>query len=302
MMSRRNGIVTRWCRPMSDREKMQLTTAVTTASVVVDGAEIFYDVEGSGPLLLMIAGRGGTGGRYAGTSTELKDAFRVVRYDRRCCGRSSGDPTRPMDLTQQARDAIGIISALGETSAYIFGNSAGASIALRLAEMYPEVPIGMVAHEPMTLSILPDREDWVEFNRQVNQVFHSEGVGPSLKLLATSMVGMTPAPGAHPPSRGDEGMQFFFDSEFMSLCYYQPDLDRIRRNGINLIATKGRLSQEAYYARTTDVLGEQVGCPVEVMSGNHIAHIIDPAKFAAELRVLLSGLAETARTNVTDRS
>jgi pimeloyl-ACP methyl ester carboxylesterase len=275
---------------------------VSNASVRTDGADIFYDVDGSGPVLLMIAGRGGTGGRYAGISAKLKDAYRVVRYDRRCCGRSTGDPARPMDLTQQANDAIAIISALGETGAYIFGNSAGASIALRLAEMYPRVPIGMIAHEPMTFSILPDREDWVEFDRRVDHVFRSEGTDPALKLLATSMVGMTPSAGASPPNRGNEDMHFFLDSEFMSLCYYRPDLDRIKRSGVNLIASRGRLSQNAYYARTADVVGEQVGCPVEVMSGNHIAHVLDPAEFAAELRIILSRLAGTHRTNATGRS
>jgi phage replication-related protein YjqB (UPF0714/DUF867 family) len=38
------------------------------------------------------------------------------------------------------------------------------------------------------------------------------------------------------------------------------------------------------------------------MSGNHIAHVLDPAEFAAELRIILSRLAGTHRTNATGRS
>ena len=262
-----------------------------TASLHTDGAEIVYEFEGAGPLLLMVAGRGGTAGRYAGVSTRLSDAYTVVRYDRRCCGRSSGDKARPMDVMQQARDALAIVHALGQTRTYVFGNSAGASIALRFAEYFPEAVLGVVAHEPMTVAILPDREEWVEFNRRVEQAYRTEGIPAAMKLLATSMVGMKPPPGAPPRPGPEDDMNFFFDSEFMSLCYYRPDLDRIKRSGVPLIASKGQLSADAYYARTADVVGERVGCPVRTMAGNHIAHVSDPERFATELR---SALAEFA--------
>ncbi len=268
---------------------------MTTAQVHTEDAEIVYDYEGSGPLLLTIAGRGGTAARYAGISAILKDEYTVVRYDRRCCSRSTGAKNRPMDMTQQARDAIAVIEHLGAKRAYIFGSSSGSSIALRIAEYYPETVLGMVAHEPMALALLPDAEDWVKFNREVDEVYHTDGVGPAMKMIGRSMVGMQPpagGPGQPPAGRGaDDGMDFFLGSEFMSLCYYRPDLERIKRNKIKLITTKGQMSQDAYYARTADVIGASVGCPVHVMSGNHIACVTDPATFAAELRPLLQELA-----------
>ncbi len=268
---------------------------MATAQVHTEDADIVYDYEGSGPLLLTIAGRGGTAGRYAGLSAILKDEYTVVRYDRRCCARSTGDKKRPMDMTQQARDAIAVMADLGAKQAYIVGNSSGSSIGLRIAEYYPEAILGLVAHEPMTAAVLPDAEDWVRFNRNVDEVFHAEGVGPAMKIIARSMVGMQPtAGGTNQPPAGrpaDDGMDFFLGSEFMSLCYYRPDLDRIKRSQVKMVTTKGRLSQDAYYARTADVIGASVGCPVHVMSGNHIACVIDPATFAAELRPILQELA-----------
>ena len=43
--------------------------------------------------MLMIAGRGGTGRRYVAIAELPKDGYAVVRYDRRRCGRSTGDVT-----------------------------------------------------------------------------------------------------------------------------------------------------------------------------------------------------------------
>ena len=89
-------------------------------------------------------------------------------------------------------------------------------------------------------------------------------------------------------------MGFFLGQEIMSLCYYQPDLERISRNGVNMIASKGELSQDAYYARTADVIGQSLGCPVRTMPGNHIAHVLDPAGFASALRASLIDLTTNA--------
>ena len=260
---------------------------MTTAQVQFDDAQIVYEYEGAGPVLLTIAGRGGTGERYAGLSARLSDSYTVVRYDRRCCGRSTGDPVRPMDLLQQARDALAVLQRMGVEQAHIFGNSAGAAIALKIAEAYPERIISLVAHEPMVVSVLPDAADWIAFNQRVDAVYRTEGVGPALRLLASSMVGLSAPPGAPSRRPGTEGMEIFLGNELMSLSYYRPDLERIKRNKVRLTTTKGGLSEDAYYARTADVISEQVGCPMQVMSGNHIASEVDPITFAAELRDLL---------------
>ena len=264
---------------------------MTTAYVRSDDAEVAYECEGTGPFLLAIAGRGGTGDRFAGLSAILKDSHTVVRYDRRCCGRSTGDATRPMDLMLEARDALAVLRELGAEQASVFGSSAGAAIALKIAEFYPERITNLIAHEPMVVSILPDAEEWIEFNKRVQALYRTEGMGPALKLLASSMVGLGgpggppgPPPGARP---GPGGMDYFLGSELMSLSYYRPDLERIKRNNIRLTVTKGLLSRDAYYARTADVISEQVGCPLQVMPGNHIAVETDPGSFAAELRPLL---------------
>ena len=263
---------------------------MSSGKVQNEGADIVYHAEGTGPVLVTIAGRGGLGSRFAGLSAILQGEYTVVRYDRRGCGDSSGDARRPMDLLQHARDAIAVVKHLGVEQAYVFGQSAGAAIAVRLAEFYPEFVTGLVLHEPMIPSILPDAAAQIAFTMNVDEIYRSQGVGPAMKLLATSMVGFSGAAGppAQPPREG-AGIDPFLENEIMSVCYYHPDLARIRRSAIPVVAAKGRMSEDAYYARTADVLGERLGCPVATMSGNHVAFASDPAIFAAELRPLLHG-------------
>ena len=119
-----------------------------TASVHTEGADIVYDHEGSGPSLLLIAGAGGEAHRYAAASALLTQNYTVVRYDRRCCTRSTGDKTQAIDIAQQGRDAVAIIKAMGAEPAYIFGSSAGGTICCAIASNHPDLIAGMVVHEP----------------------------------------------------------------------------------------------------------------------------------------------------------
>jgi pimeloyl-ACP methyl ester carboxylesterase len=74
-------------------------------------------------------------------------AIRVGRRARRCAGAeySEGDHARfaatrymPYDLTDMARDAVGVLDAVGVDKAHVVGVSMGGMIAQMLAAQYPE--------------------------------------------------------------------------------------------------------------------------------------------------------------------
>jgi len=267
------------------------TSMTATAKVTTEGGDIVYDYEGHGPVLLTIAGGGGDASRYAGISRLLQDDYTVVRYDRRCNSRSTGDRSQPLDMAQQARDAAAVIRAMGNEPAYVFGNSGGGAIALKLAELHPELVRGMIVHEPSILTVLPDAPEWLAFAARVESTFETQGVGPAMRLFAGSLVGFGgPAIGAGNrigDASSDANLEFFLRREYHDLSLYRPDLARIRDNNLAMIAVAGRASEDAYYARTAQVLAERVGCAHAVVAGNHIAFVSDPATFAAELRGLL---------------
>jgi pimeloyl-ACP methyl ester carboxylesterase len=271
-----------------------------TASVRTEDADIAYDFEGSGPLLLTVAGGGGDGDRYAGISAILKDRYTVVRYDRRGNSRSTGG--RPLDIGQQARDAVAVIRDMGAEQALIFGNSGGGAIAIKIAEDHPEVVSGMIVHEPCTLPTLPDAEDWLDFGDKVEALFREKGTGPAMMLFATSLRGFEGAsnePGHRiGDAQSDRNLDYFMANEFHALSHYLPDMARLKMNDVPMIAARGELSGDVYYARTASVLAESVSCPLRLMSGHHIAFVADPATFAEEL----NGLLDELRVTVENRT
>jgi len=88
-------------------------------------------VEGSGPLLIYIAGLDGTGELFFKQLPSLSHSYRVVTYRSREDARFTYE-----DLTG---DVAWIIRSLGEQRAVIVGESFGGTVALSFALRYPEM-------------------------------------------------------------------------------------------------------------------------------------------------------------------
>jgi pimeloyl-ACP methyl ester carboxylesterase len=91
-------------------------------TVITEGAELYCERRGNGPLLLLITGAMGDAGFYSSAADILADKFTAVSYDRRCNSRSSGDRTTNMTVAQQARDTASIIKTMGAEKAVVFGS------------------------------------------------------------------------------------------------------------------------------------------------------------------------------------
>lgn len=270
-----------------------------TGTVTNEGAELVFDCEGSGPLLLAISGGGGTAPRFAPISSMLKDEYTVVRYDRRCNSRSTGDKTQPLDVAQQARDAAAIISALTQEGAYVLGESAGALIALELVAQLPQTVRGAVFHEPPIIAILPDAQEQYAFLDEVESLYKRDGAHAAMHLFAQSIIGFAPTVAEDERRMGDadatSNLDFFFAKEFFNISHFKPDMERLKDSKVPMIAAAGKLSENAYYARATKLLSEIIGCRFRLMPGHHLGFIAEPETFAAELRTFLSELRQAQK-------
>src|SRR5918992_3536534 len=89
-----------------------MKSAPAKVKVITEGADIYCERQGSGPLLLLIHGAMEDAGFYSSAADILAEKFTVVSYDRRYNSRSSGDRSAEMTVAQQARDAASIIRAM----------------------------------------------------------------------------------------------------------------------------------------------------------------------------------------------
>ncbi|MFI6317808.1 alpha/beta fold hydrolase [Nonomuraea sp. NPDC050556] len=264
-----------------------------TQSVRTEGADIVYDYEGNGPLLLMISGGGGAAEHYARISGFLSGHYTVVRYDRRGNSRSTGDTTADLDMAQQARDAAAVIGAMGGGKARVFGSSGGANIALQLAADHPDVIVALVAHEGPTSPLLPDADAWLAFADRVYATFTGEGAGAASRMFASELVGFDGADPQQARVAAGElttNAEFFMAREYLPLATFSPDLDTIRRNKVPMVTAAGRQSAGAYYARTARIQAERLGCPILEFPGNHLGFIFEAPGFATTLRGALDDL------------
>jgi pimeloyl-ACP methyl ester carboxylesterase len=128
-----------------------------TEIVAVNGTLIYYEKQGNGPGLLLIAGSTGDAGNFSRAADLLADEFTVVTYDRRGNSRSPrAADWRTTSVAEQADDAAALIRALDLAPAAVFGASAGGPIALDLIIRHPDLVRAGVLQEPSIFSALPD--------------------------------------------------------------------------------------------------------------------------------------------------
>ena len=270
---------------------------VASGSVFSEGCSLYYERRGEGPGLLLIVGGGGDCAYYSAMADILASSYTVVTYDRRGNSRSvlSG-PAGPLVMAQQSTDALAVLGACGLSSAAVFGNSGGATIALDLAARYPSVFPVVVAHEPP----LPDEAIRREFD-EILGVLDTDGWRAAFTLFQTRMGGVSPEetamlldpPSGLPPSpeldlltRMSGNWEYMMTHEIAGFIGYQPDYDAIRAGGSRVVLAAGTES-EPRLRQIIDGVAARLGSGTASFPGGHTAPLELPAEFAARLREVL---------------
>ncbi|QIQ21341.1 alpha/beta fold hydrolase [Zophobihabitans entericus] len=263
---------------------------IKSCVVRTEDADIAYDIEGEGPLLLLIAGGNGDSKIFTKLSTYLSDRYTVVRYDRRADGRSTGDINGEMDMEQAGRDAAAVIKALNLGSAYVFGSSAGANIALELTAQHPELVKGLIAHEPPVVNILPENEasKWQALFHEVSKTFNTKGAAQAMALFGTCFIGFEQE-AIRPTEHIAATHERFLAHEFVHINHYVPCIDVLRSSGVPIVMTAGRASGEAFYAKTAREVARQLSCTYVDIIGHHLGYRFqDALQFSEELDQIIT--------------
>ena len=117
------------------------------AHVNNDGVEIHYEVEGSGPPVLLMHGMGGSIHNWidAGYVEPLRDELQLILVDSRGFGESS-KPHDPADYTREAKvsDVVAVLDDLGIERAHYWGYSMGASNGWAMGMLRPDRLLSLV--------------------------------------------------------------------------------------------------------------------------------------------------------------
>ena len=105
-------------------------------------------IMGTGPVVLMLHGAGASGHSFAALMDLLAPRFTLIVPDLPGQGFTRAASTARMGLEPMARDLAQLIAAQGWDLAAIIGHSAGAAIALRLAQILPTPPRALVGINP----------------------------------------------------------------------------------------------------------------------------------------------------------
>lgn len=104
--------------------------------------ELYYELHGSGPPLLLIAGLASDSQSWLPVLPALAERYTVILLDNRRVGRSTQVCETSIEL--MAEDCLALLSHLGLQKAHLAGHSMGGMVALEMALRCPEQVQSMV--------------------------------------------------------------------------------------------------------------------------------------------------------------
>lgn len=147
-----------------------------------DGTKIACDRQGEGPALIMVDGALCT--RWSGSKPELvgllASRFTVYSYDRR--GRGDSGDTQPYAVDREIEDIEALIDKAGGT-AYLYGHSSGASLALDAADKLGSKVRKLAMYEAPYNDDPAARQVWGEYIRQLTEALAAHRRGDAAALF-----------------------------------------------------------------------------------------------------------------------
>jgi len=110
-----------------------------------DGTAIAFDQSGQGPALILVVGAFNDRSTGLPLAAVLSEHFTVFNYDRR--GRGMSGDTAPYAIEREIDDIDALITEAGG-SAFVFGHSSGAVLALEAAHLLPTKITKLAVYEP----------------------------------------------------------------------------------------------------------------------------------------------------------
>jgi pimeloyl-ACP methyl ester carboxylesterase len=152
-----------------------------------DGTSIAFDRLGQGPAVILVSGGSVDRSSNAPLAELLAARFAVFNYDRR--GRGPSGDTPPYAVKREVEDIEAVIGAAGG-SAYLYGTSSGASLALEAAA--EGLPITKLALWEPPYVLDPDLRPPVDTAKTFTELVAAGRRGDAVEFFMSRVVGMPP--------------------------------------------------------------------------------------------------------------
>jgi pimeloyl-ACP methyl ester carboxylesterase len=274
---------------------MGATSTIKSNTLEVPGGSLYYEIRGSGPVLLLMPGGPADAATFRKIEDRLASRYSVVTYDPR--GISHSSPFDPADDDRMVEIfADDVHRLLGETAngkACVFASSGGATIALELIKRHPEQLETVVVHEPPSPLLQPHPAQVRAAMEDVCDTYAVAGLWPALeKFMALIKIegGPPPAPEGEPSPEAQEAMarmqrnlEFFFGRYVRNLGRYEPDIEALKASPCRIAAAIGAESEGQLAHDGGRSLAKKLGIEPTVFPGDHSGFDGRPEEFAARL-------------------
>ncbi|MFC4114950.1 alpha/beta fold hydrolase [Nonomuraea zeae] len=269
---------------------------MTSDFLTVPGGRIYYEIRGTGPLLLISQSGEGDAGRSVDLVDRLQDAYTVITYDRRGLSRSTiDDPDAGVSVRQHADDVHRLLAHLTDQPVLMLGQSLGASIGLHLAVEHPGQLSLLIAHEPVSPWLLPaaERDRHRAELAELRALYLDEGLAAAfeevprvLGITKDAEPGLTPQP---MDARRRANFDFFLRHDFTAVI--EDELDFPGCPAPILPAAGLTTPHSVFDHKCAVALAELLGTELVRLPGGHNGNTSHPRAYAARLREVLGATA-----------
>lgn len=275
-----------------------MTTNTTTgaSTLRVADAEIYYELRGDGPLVVLHAAPMDATA-FAPLAELLAVDHTVLTSDPRGINRSRVDqPDRDVTPDMRAEDLAILLRHVDVGPAIVVGSSGGAVSALALVQAHPELVTTVIAHEPPLADLLDDRDDLrTQTDDMVDTYLSGDRRGAWSMFMESANIELPedmfeamfggPITGQ---AAADE--HFAFAHMERATTFWAPDLAALRASKATIVVGIGEQSSGELCDRTSRRLAAEIGVQPVRFPGGHIGFVEDPEAFAGRLRTVLAAI------------
>jgi len=261
----------------------------------INGARIYYEDEGSGHPLVLIHGWPMSARMWDEQARQLKNYYRVIRYDRRGFGRSPGQPWRESSADHDPADLAALLRYLKISSAYILGHSQGGSVATQFALDHPEQVDALILHgSGIDGFILPETGPFASHD-SVRVLMQTQGMAAFRRLWLSHPINHVPAGKTEVAALIADIVGQYSGADVLQpapppAAGHVPAIERLHEIKVPTLIIVGGDDLPFFHISADALAFEIPGAQkVVVRGGGHLVNMIEPELYNAEVMRFLKG-------------